>query len=946
MEQRERDESSSKLEEALRELTGAETTGKIEEYENEREGADVDSETACTDMRRAERMPAWRQEEDARKSKLSESRADVVNELNDDDWEQEELDELDEWDEPAKSPRGMGRLAAVFRPSDDLLAAFFLPVVILILIFAYRGIFPFGQESFLRTDMYHQYAPFFSEFRHKLLSGESLLYSWDVGMGVNFAALYAYYLASPFNWLLLLCPSSLIIEFMTYMIVFKSGLAGLSMAWYLKKHTGSQKFGACYFGVFYALSGYMAAYSWNIMWLDCILLFPVIMLGLEQLVKEGKGLLYGISLGVCILSNYYISIMICIFLVFYFILLFFTQKGGKLKAFLRFAWYSLLAGSVSMVLLLPEIAVLSASGSAEDSFPKTLEWYFSVIAELGRAAAVTTSYTGNDHWPNLYAGAFTLVLVWLYVLNRRISWKEKVPRMLMLVFFLVSFADNQLDYIWHGMHFPQALPGRQSFLYIFMLLVMGFATIRKWKGTRRWHIIIAVLAALTLMVLSGYYGDELVTEYMAVVITMLFILVYGILLLLLKIAPKKMRIALREAAFCVAIAELAVNMAVTGLGVTSRVAYTDKQGYYEDLLQQAKEDNGNDGFYRVEDSGRKTKNDDSLYGYRSATIFSSLMNLDVSHLFQSLYMEGGKNFYCYNGASPLPSAMFSVKYMLSSNPEDESPLRTFVGSSNGNYLYRNNYCLPLGYMMSEKAIRGWESSMLDRIGSLNSLAQQLGAKGDMLYPAACTQSQAAGDTTIDISEDGYYYADYVTCNADSLTVSRDDGWTQQYGKTTHRYLLDLGECKAGTKVHITNLNAETIEYHVYRLNFKAMCTAYETLSEQTMSLEKMTDRRIVGSIDVRQAGRLILSVPADEGWTLYVDGKKTKIKPFADALIGVHLKEGTHKIELRYTTPGVQIGAAISIAALLLFLFSMWIRYKTRGKHGEKMHQYRRTDVQ
>ena len=127
MEQRERDESSSKLEEALRELTGAETTGKIEEYENEREGADVDSETACTDMRRAERMPAWRQEEDARKSKLSESRADVVNELNDDDWEQEELDELDEWDEPAKSPRGMGRLAAVFRPSDDLLAAFFLP---------------------------------------------------------------------------------------------------------------------------------------------------------------------------------------------------------------------------------------------------------------------------------------------------------------------------------------------------------------------------------------------------------------------------------------------------------------------------------------------------------------------------------------------------------------------------------------------------------------------------------------------------------------------------------------------------------------------------------------------------------------------------------------------------------------------------------------------------
>lgn len=192
---------------------------------------------------------------------------------------------------------------------------------------------------------------------------------------------------------------------------------------------------ALVFSTAYALSGFVAAYSWDIMWMDCILLFPLIMVGLEKLVREQKPGLYFVTLALSVFANYYISIMICIFLVFYFILLFFTQKGGKLKAFLRFAWYSLLAGSVSMVLLLPEIAVLSASGSAEDSFPKTLEWYFSVIAELGRAAAVTTSYTGNDHWPNLYAGAFTLVLVWLYVLNRRISWKEKVPRMLMLCLF-------------------------------------------------------------------------------------------------------------------------------------------------------------------------------------------------------------------------------------------------------------------------------------------------------------------------------------------------------------------------------------------------------------------------------------------------------------------------------------------------------------------------------
>lgn len=129
-----------------------------------------------------------------------------------------------------------GEFLRLLKPTDAYLAAFFVPIIVMVIIFAQRGIFPFGEESFLRTDMYHQYAPFFSEFQYKLTQGGSLLYSWDVGMGVNFSALYAYYLASPFNWLLVLCPKDMIIEFMSYGIVLKIGLAGLSFTWYLKRH--------------------------------------------------------------------------------------------------------------------------------------------------------------------------------------------------------------------------------------------------------------------------------------------------------------------------------------------------------------------------------------------------------------------------------------------------------------------------------------------------------------------------------------------------------------------------------------------------------------------------------------------------------------------------------------------------------------------------------------
>lgn len=829
------------------------------------------------------------------------------------------------------------------------IVAFGLPFLICVIICIGNGVYPFGDNCILHIDMYHQYCPFFTEFLNKLQTGGSLQYSWNLGLGSDFVSLYAYYLASPLNFLILLCPKSHVIEFMTLLIILKISASGLTFFLYIRHHYKligkdgrmhkNQMIPALVFSTAYALSGFVAAYSWDIMWMDCIALFPLIMIGLERLVQEKKAGLYYITLALCIFCNYYISIMICIFLVFVFALLFFSQKKGKGGAILRFGWYSLLAGASSAILLLPEIAVLSVSGSAEGGFPKTAEFYFNILAELGRGAAVTSVYTGNDHWPNLYAGAFSLFLVWIYVLNRRISWKEKVPRIAMLVFFLVSFAENQLDYIWHGMHFPQALPGRQSFLYSFVLLSMGFAAVRKRKGTRIWHIAVAAIVSMALLLVAGWYGDETVTEPVSLVITALFICVYAVAFVLTKITGKKKRQVFTEFAVFVAVAELAINMAVTGFGTTSRVAYTEKQSDYEKLLEMAKEDNEEtgSGFYRVEDTGRKTKNDDSLYGYASATIFSSLMNLDVSHLFQSLFMEGGKNFYCYNGATPLSSSLFSVKYMLSDNALEESPYRTLVGGSGKSFLYRNNFSLPLGFVMDEQAIADWNVSTADRMASLNSFASALGAEGQMLYPATYVTDANAGDTTINIAEDGYYYADYESCTSDTLTVNRSDGWTKQYSKTSHRYLIELGECKAGDEIHILNSNMESIEFEVYQLNEKVVQQAFDALNAQTMQLTDMTDRKIEGKIQVQNAGRLVLSVPADEGWTLYVDGKETEIEPLADALVGVHLEKGSHTIKLCYTTPGVKEGAGFSLGAVVLFMISAYV--STRIRRKRELHE-------
>ena len=98
-----------------------------------------------------------------------------------------------------------------------------------------RGFEPFGNVSMLYSDMYHQYYPFFVAFRKALLSGESLLYSWDVGMGMDYLGLISYYLASPLNLLSVLIPEGWVLEYFSMLSPIKMGFAGLFFAIFLKK---------------------------------------------------------------------------------------------------------------------------------------------------------------------------------------------------------------------------------------------------------------------------------------------------------------------------------------------------------------------------------------------------------------------------------------------------------------------------------------------------------------------------------------------------------------------------------------------------------------------------------------------------------------------------------------------------------------------------------------
>lgn len=834
-----------------------------------------------------------------------------------------------------------------------LIAAFLLPLFIGIVVCIDHGVFPFGERSILKVDMYHQYAPFFSELREKLQNGESLFYSFNIGLGADFISLYAYYLASPLNWLLLLCPAEYVLEFMALLTLAKLACSGLTFGYYLKSHYKINSYGLSVFATAYALSGYVAAYSWNIMWTDCIVLLPLIVLGVERLVNEGDGRLYYISLAVSIISNYYISIMICLFLVLYFGIIWLECKCGKIKAIFNFAWYSLLAGGTGAILIIPEAIILGGSGSGTIKFPETMEWYYNLVAQLSRHLLLAANNTTEvPHWPNLYCGVFVFVFFILYLFNGGIPWQQKIKRVFLVALFYVSFGNNMLEFIWHGFDKPDSLPGRQAFLYIFLLLVLCYEAYIHRNKMRIWQVLVAMVAdaGLLFAAYKTYSGTDLAEEAEFVAkaeegmsflgvgfnqfdITAIFLICYIAMLLLFVLGDRNIKRLMRAFVLLFMLTELTVHFDTEGLGTTNRTTYLDGYEDYQNVLSIANEwemaaNESGAAFYRVEQMERRTKNDSAFYNFPSATQFSSLMNIDVSHFYQYVGMEGGKNFYCYNGATPLISSMLSMKYLIADSALEESPFRTLVAQSGDVYLYENTYSLPLGYIISEDAVLGFDYEGKSDLTNINSLALWLGADTSILLPVTTTDEE--GVTTLEVTKDGYYFLSRNKISFDSLTMEASDGRSKSYAKTSHNYFLDLGYAKAGDVIYIKNTEEVTLKTQAYYVDVEALEQAYDALNAQTMQLTENTITEIAGTIDVTEVGYLVLSIAKEPGWTLYVDGVETEADTFGGAFIATYLTEGVHEIRLCYETSGFAMGAAVSGICLLAFCVTVVIKQKIK----------------
>ena len=836
-------------------------------------------------------------------------------------------------------------------------------------IYVIFSVFPFGSITVMRMDLYHQYGPLFAELYDRIVEHKSLLYSWITGGGSSFLGNYLNYLSSPLSFLIFLFDKEDISYAITFIVAFKCILSATSFSYYLKKSFNKDNYFLSAFGILYAFSAYFLAYYWNVMWLDAMIMLPLIALGIEKIFKTGDIKLYTVSLIILFFANYYMGYMCCIFAVLYFFVCFINtySNDGKLnenavyekkystKALMnnvfinrgvKFAFASIIAALICAITLVPVFMILKNSSATSGTFPQTFKSYFDLLDLITSHFALletTIRSSGDNVLPNIYTGILTFILLPLFLVNNKIKLKEKATYVVLIIFFVFSFNNNCAEYIWHAFHFPNDLPYRYSYMYSFIIAVMGYKTILNFKGIKVKDIAYTGLAIISFVIVCQKFLTNKMTNS-TIYATIIFVTLWcGFLFLLKNKNAQKKTVSFVLVTFI--LCETIIS-SIVGLPLNQdNKNYKENYKTYTDAINYI--DNKDSGFYRTELCYLNTRMDPAYYGYNGISVFSSMAYESYSQLQSSLGMQGNKvNSYTYNTQTPVYNMMFNIKYLIQTDvslaPSSNLYKKIYTTSDKKSNVYESKYNLPIAYCVNSK-IDDWVTDEGNPFEIQSDFVKLATGYSNVFKPVKYNSTDFDAVSGDDVTENGTYWLEKSdsSSNYGTETVSLSptiDGNLYLYVKSSDlktitvnsekvsditqsmedAYILDLGYHNKGDEV-LVSLDASKMEsestsfdFYCYTADDTVVKNMYNSLAGNSLNVESYSDTTIKGTVKAKENCYLYSSIPYDDGWSVYVDGKKAETFEIGGTLLAIELTPGQHKIEYKYFPVGFLYGIIIS----------------------------------
>lgn len=851
---------------------------------------------------------------------------------------------------------------------------------------ALKKFWPFGDMSLLTGDFIHQGWVFISTLRQKLMSGDSLLYTWNGGYGVNFFTTILGYL-NPIAFVFLAFPDDMVLQVATVTFIISLVMGNCSMLYFLthrpKNALAPDHCGNMLFSLSYVLCIYVVSNIVNWHFLAVAVYFPLILLGLERYVYEGRWRLYAIMLAISILTSYYIAILFCFFIFFYYMTLDFKSFKAFLVTSFKVLGLSLLSIATTAIATVPVTLYLRKLNYTISFFggDAWFQNYFNIIQSffafhepLGMGKS-STSY-GDV---NLYYGLLPLLLTSMYFFQKEISLQKRLRCFAVFAFYMIAFDNNTLNYFLHVFHYPSWFPNRFSWFFTIYCIVLASETwnnIRNNKKYRALPAIVCGVAWLILIYVCYYATDQkiytFVYSYSAILI--------GVYLLLLLIRGFSYKIA-PSLLIILGCLELILSFSYSLVYHHSGAELSflsEKRQDVSDLFEtnELKEASG---FSRMltESSGLGTHNTGFLMGYKSPTIFSGTMNnIPITLIEVGVECSGNvMENYVY---TPVVLSLLNNQYILSDfqivsnlsgdwissgkmNPYDEYPVKAEDGYL---VIFENEDVLSLGYMIDNPVDLPLDSDnipnqnvWIEQISGVSDVFEEVDLEPVSIEPENC-QAVLMGKRLLiahDLSKDSIIGLETVDsddlCKVDPVVYNPEEESTvliTYHATEPGRYYVKLGyevcylgNLKSGEEGHVvTHVQKDDFSGNIYGMDFTYYVLnedkwkqAHDYLAAHQLQVEEYSSDYVIGTIETDRDGLMFTSIPYDGNWHAYVDDVETEVVPLnQNSFCAIHVPKGTHKIRFQYRQDHLLLGGGISLGALLGFIILEAINRRKRRK--------------
>lgn len=585
------------------------------------------------------------------------------------------------------------------------LALFFLPVAIMYLVYCCFGVHPFGDMSVLVLDLNGQYVSYYEMMRDAIWGDGSLIYSWSRNLSGETMGMFGYYLASPFMWIIVLLPRTMIMGAIEIMQLAKVGCCGLAMGYYLRKSQNAKISSQIIFGTSYALMTYIVVELMNPMWIDGMIWLPVIILGIERIFKEGKMLPFILPLTIMFISHFYIGYMIGFFCALYFIYYIFSRPDcviarGWFVSGLKFAASAVISVMSAAIILIPVYCSLSLGKlefSNPDFSPKN---QFDIVQFLSKLYQNTYDTVRPEGLPMVACGTIVLLLLPLFFLNTKIKPKERISvGALMLTVFLCMYVST-VDIAWHGFQVPNWLPYRYSFTFSFLMILCAFRAFENLDGVSFKEICVTAFCWVVLLAYINQQEYEHIYLFETVWYSVAAIAIFTGVIYFCKKHPKTLTLVIAAALICV---DIFINSFWTVDSIDYDVVYSKYSSYQDyfingrEIVSQLEERDG--GLYRIEKTFHRTVNDPIGMGYAGISHSSSTMNSPVLTMLKSLGYGMQGHYTKYTGQTLLTDSLFGIKYLMF---KEEQPTKNEIHTQDelNRIKYQNDIKRP--YKLYEK----------------------------------------------------------------------------------------------------------------------------------------------------------------------------------------------------------------------------------------------------